>query len=67
MSYQLDLATVPEQDRPKCFDIEYEGEVIDKYHSFLGIPKFVVALEDGSITTVSMTRCHIVKQEENEK
>lgn len=55
------FADIPEEIRPKTIDVEYEGEVIDKYHTFWGTPKFVVALFDGSITSVSMLKCTIVK------
>ena len=46
---------------PKDYETQFTGEVIDKYHTFWGTPKFIVALENGSLVSVPMTKCRIVK------
>lgn len=62
MAYRLALETYPEAN-PKDFEHTYEGDVIDKYHTFWGIPKFVVAKPNGEITTVTMTDCRVLETE----
>ena len=51
----------PSSVNPKDFETTFEGDVIDKYHTFWGTPKFVVALPDGRITSVNMTECRVIK------
>lgn len=38
----------------------YTGDVIHKYTSFWGVPKFVVLLDKGGIVTVKMNLCKLV-------
>lgn len=59
-AYRYALDHYPEQANPKDFEKNLEGNVIDQFQTFWGTPKFVVALNDGSITTVKMTDCKIV-------
>jgi hypothetical protein len=59
--YRIARESYPEAN-PRDFEHAYEGEVVDKYHTFWGTPKFVVALPDGSITTVTMRDCRIVEE-----
>lgn len=59
-AYRYALDNYPEQANPKDFEREFTGDVIDQFQTFWGTPKFVVALKDGSITTVRMTDCKIV-------
>ena len=42
---------------------EYEGEVIHRYTTFFGVPKFIVALDDGCIVKVRMDMCHTIDGE----
>ena len=51
----------PEAD-PKDFEVIFEGNVIDKYQTFWGTPKFIVELPDGVLTSVSMCKCKVVKE-----
>ncbi len=60
--YRIAYETYSEAD-VKDYEQIYEGEVLDRYQTFWGTPKFVVALPDGSITTVAMTDCRIVQKE----
>lgn len=46
-------------------EFQYEGEVVFRYRSFWGVPKFVVALDDGTLKSVSMEKCRIKKEENN--
>ena len=46
---------------PRDYETTYTGTVIDTYHTFFGTPKFVVSLENGDITSVSMLKCKIIK------
>ena len=46
---------------PRDYETTYTDTVIDKYHTFFGTPKFIVSLENGDITSVSMLKCKIVK------
>lgn len=39
-----------------------EGDVVFRYRSFWGTPKFIVAIDDGSLKSVAMEKCHIVKK-----
>lgn len=64
--YRTAFEMYPETD-PKIFEHTYEGEVVDKYHTFWGTPKFVVALPDGSITTVTMMDCRVVEEAKDGK
>ena len=45
---------------PKEFEKVFTGVVIEKYVTFWGTPKFVVALPTGEIRSVPMTDCRIV-------
>lgn len=62
IAYRLALETYPEAN-PKDFEHTYEGNVIDKYHTFWGTPKFVVVKPNGEITTVTMTDCRVLETE----
>ncbi len=64
LAYDVASKTYPEAN-PKDFEKTFEGTVIDKYHTFWGTPKFVVALADGEITTVTMDKCKIVTMKGN--
>lgn len=57
--YRIAHETYPEAN-VKDFEHTYEGEVLGKYQTFWGKPKFIVALPDGCISTVSMVDCQIV-------
>ena len=60
--YRIACETYPADADSRDFEPAFEGEVVDKYHTFWGTPKFVVALPDGSITNVTMMDCKIVKE-----
>ena len=42
---------------------EYKGEVIHRYTTFFGVPKFIVSLDDGCIVKVRMDMCHTIDEE----
>ena len=60
--YRIACETYPADADPRDFEHTFEGEVVDKYHTFWGTPKFVVALPDGSIKNVTMMDCKIVEE-----
>lgn len=62
LGYDLTRETFPEAN-PQDFEKEYLGEVIETYKPLFGVPKFVVALPDGVITTVKMDVCRIVQED----
>lgn len=59
--YHIASETYPEAN-PKDFEREFRGKVLDKYQTFWGTPKFVVALQNGEIKTVRMSACKIVEE-----
>lgn len=63
LGYQFASEAYPEAN-PKDFECTFEGDVIDKYHTFWGTPKFVVVKPSGEITTVAMTKCRVLEIEE---
>ena len=60
--YQEACKFNPAATNPKDFEHTHKGVVIDSYHSFWGIPRFVVKLEDGNIITRKMEGCKIINK-----
>lgn len=65
LGFSVAKENYPDNADPKDFDTLFEGKVLDKYHTFWGTPKFVVALADGEIRTVPMEKCRIVTMKGN--
>lgn len=67
IGYNVARETIGDEVNTKDFEKEYTGDVIDKYHTFWGIPKFVVAMQDGRIKTVRMDVCVMVNGDKDGK
>lgn len=46
-------------------EVEVTGDVIEQYRTIWGVPKFLVALDDGSLKTICANECRVIRENGN--